>query len=1251
MLIPLLLAEANDPAEEALARLLAEHAPEILPSTRGTGLKRPRTPPRRRAPWERQPVLRLDIPTAKQKLQALWKAAEDPSFFHALDPQRQLDLIRSFSRVARAVDAPPRTDPLASRNSPEEQRRLDLRAYASKRMLALLRSSRHHLTALAALGTSPYSSLRQNAALLFLDAVTLAESLEAISVALLGAPDDGSAEAKELSEALDALFRPSWSPSAAVAPASAPDDALAAQPSPPDATATLLQSRRTALSHLLQLWQRPSSSPSLAASQALALLLPTTYALDLEPLFTTTVRGSQATHRAQRGFGDVLRRQYGVVLAALEPSPADALLRMLHEADGRGAGAQVEAVEQAASVVVRLLAESGSAVRALDLWRVLEVRREDREAGEVEAGREAQLERLKTMTALVNGLSMERLYDDANAVAYPPLERLAESLQGEVNVSPATDSQTVSGSVCYPTSSPVIDAYRVLAKLASDQGRSPIVERLLGSLAAIGVSDSTSLEFAARRLRAKGDRRDLEAAREAFDSAPLAKASPADRARLYGQLAVAHVRVNDVEGALRVLRELVQTRLYAPLFAINAVLHGFARRGDFKSTFDLFQQLAQGAFPRLAPNANSWNALVLAHSVARDPSGAEAAIAEMKRVGLEPGRDTWTTLMSTYVENGLWRAAFAVYRFLDSQSDPRLCPDTATINVMLKACILTATKAETVLSLFRNALSRGVRPDMITYTLVLQSVCAAGHMSVAEEIYSLIERAERTPGLLPSTMRSAIVPDHFVFANLIAGYSRSGDMAKAQACLAEMRARGIEPSSITVGIIVGARLLSIQADNQGRRLAAAVWRATAEARAFLESGSFPLVSTGLKGEATPRKRRRARQPVAMDQPLARGRAAIAVYAPILRALTKSGDARDAIKLFDEVLDRLDEDLLDTDPPIELYSMLMDAFRQKEVPLTPSQARAAAKNVHLVWQRLYESVKRRFLRPAQAEGGESGPLRVDPAQADVLRVPLSILLDAAGRGQLHMVVESTWRRLAAEGFAFDASNWNALALYFIRDMQLRRAMWITEHVLCRPGTLDDLDGDSSDPSTLAEFEKELRSIRRADAVGRTPARIWAAGLRERDLRSRRQEAYQALLHQIPPSSPAGSTAGFSVQLGEALSAAHASRSAALWHPYGRTLVELHQALDSLSGEGSIRALRKFNARLGKDDAVDLEVERGQMVKLAPDDALDERQALERDHPLTMRSLELWRTRRERAAAERQARSHYGGNRPAHIPFPQ
>lgn len=1227
--MPVYLASTDSPSER-LAALLREYAPKSLPHFRGVSVAACPHPPNRNS--TRTPSLA----EAEQAVLAFKRAARDESFLTALTMHEMLDLVRAISTVSRAVQPFPPAELLpssstasaASLASPNEAARFRLRHEAAGTMRDLLRHA--GLDRIESVGTSALSGTRSSAALLVVDAACLADDVVALSEALRVGEDESASSQSPLVAALANLFR--RDPTANALPVGS-DKIVASR------QRNHAQNAHAALALILEALQHsPYADVSGSHSSALAALR-LMRDLGAEALVDFVHPDAPAASRVkQRAYNDVLRRTYGEILARLDPTPSRWYVEQLEhrtEADG-GAESEVAAL---GLHLIRQLARTGSAGEAFSVWQQMKA---DREAGSALLAQVSDLDRLEALVSLVDGLAMDRLFVDGNTLA-TELEDLARAVQ--IGGDGVGDAAPVGAEPALTEPHPLVpEAYRALARLAAGQGRAAILDRVLARLAAVTGDSAPVLEPAARQIRARSRRYELDKVRAIFDSAELDTASPEERARLWGQLIAAHVRANDVEGGLRALQKMLGTGLYVPFVTLNVILHGFARRGDVERAAELFARLSEGEFPRLRPDTASWNALILAHVTARDPSAAEALIREMRLSGVRPDKQTWTTLLSAYVENAQWTAAFRVYRLLQSHPDPTFRPDTAVYNVMLKACILTGTPAPTVVELFRDLVARGVRPNMRTYTLVLQSVCIAGMMGFAEELFQLMDRRHDPPNRPPAM--SVIEPDQFVYATLVAGYLRQGQPDKARAMLFEMNARGIRTSSIAVGIIIAARIAALQ-QREGHVSAASMQRVIKQARDFLTDAA-----SGEPGGLVARGRR---QPVRFDRPLALGREAAVVYSPILRSLAKQGDLAAALELFDEILDRQDAHAA---PPIELYTTLMDAFRVQVAELELSaEGEEMSRSVYSIWHQLYDSVCKRFVRLRPVEPVEEGaapaslPLprfarRVDPAQAGLLRLPFTILLDTATRVDDHEFIEATWRRLALQGFAFDTSNWNALATWFVRDLQLEKAMWITEHVLCRSS--DELEPDVQ---VTARFAAELASIERAEAPGRTPNRLWqtrqsetpgsidlsfldaelAPPVPDEDGRVGVADERAAVAQAGEPHSETAATAANRLQA--ALETARARSAALATLPYRRTLESLGTALDHISVDATVRAEEDGTASAVADTAFP----RAALVSLTLDEAQQFYHRLVRDHPRTIHAIETLRAHHRRAELDRYERS--------------
>lgn len=888
--------------------------------------------------------------------------------------------------------------------------------------------------------------------------------------------------------------------------------------------AKLDTSRRSALGLLFDSWSNSLDGPS----QAINLLSGwgAVECFDVAP----EERGTKLEIHKR-----LLRRSYGGLLARLSPTPSAWFTEHL--------ASSPDSARNVGPLLVSILATTGSPIQALRIWEQLDSLHRRKKVDL------AITARLKMTTALVQGLTHDQLYEDAKQLG-KHLAELARPLSSAV-----------------PHRSLVLAALRTLLKVASATGDQAQVDSLLQQLDALGWG--TQIDAATRRLRAASRVEDHKLVRSLYNSANAEVTSSRDRQRLTAELVQSRTRIDDLVGATEALEALVDEGLHPTVHTVNTLLFGFAARHDVDSTYALFGRLANGEFGS-SPDVSSFQALVYAHANVRDVSSAIGVIERIKEAGLEPTIRVWTTLMNAYVELGDWRAAFTIYAFLEKHPNPLFRPDTAAVNIMLKAAVLTATPATTVLSLLRQALDRGLRPNSATYTLVMQSVCSAGLMDIAEELFTMMD-ANAEQSELPTSMRE-IKPDVFVFSSLVAGYLKAGEPVKARACLTEMRRRDIAPTSITYGIIVGSFLrLNTEV---GRK------RASEFALQFLEPDGSPLSAV------------RHRQSTRLDRHLARGDELLNVFAPILHALAKDGDASTALETFQLVLNA------GARPSIELYTTLMDAYRRSP----DDSALEIARNVSIVWDGLHRSVleafghyaeptlpfarqRNRKLRIAKA------PMAISPAHANSLCLPFSIVLSTSSRAGRITEIRRLWLLLSRQRFAFDAGNWNELAKHFARSGEVNRALEVLEKVLLAEGVPEELQPwlASATPETSAQKREEqgrggvedlLFPSKMAMPRTRTPSRNWAHRQFERDAQRLRPESMEQLLASPATPSDDAATDGtgrVTSRLEDAVTTAQQTRRAMYWFPHAATMAVVDRAMREVVDPAAVEVVLRGRPR--------------------------------------------------------------------------
>ncbi|KAM0793134.1 hypothetical protein ACM66B_000610 [Microbotryomycetes sp. NB124-2] len=814
------------------------------------------------------------------------------------------------------------------------------------------------------------------------------------------------------------------------------------------------------------------------------------------------------------GLARTARRQYGETVARLKPSPSRWLDRFAED-DKR--------LRPVGLHLVKVLATTSFGVEALNCWNVLQTRTARFISLEDEAD---------SLTVLVEGLVRAGYSEDATG--------LSSRLRQIIAYFDPTNEQARSA------------ATRAHLRLAAERGDVEGTTAL-----AMESRDISPTELLARQAATASKARDVVAV-EKFVRDALAndQLSPTARARLYGLLITAHARRNDLESAQRVLDEMNEQGLRPASEHIAAMLYGYAARHDVENVYDLFRKSTTDL--GIAPDVLCFNALVTVHCRLQDIAAAEGAIQRMRDVGVEPDLRSWTTLMNACVEIGDWAKAARIYAFLDTADDARLRPDTATFNVALKAAIYSSASVQSVLRLFRQMTERGLRPNSSTYALVMQSVCNAGIMDVAEDLFRSIDSSTKSDKTrsdveLPVSMKP-VKPDVFHFSCLASGYIRTGQMTKARACLAEMRRRGIGPSSVTYGIIVDSFLRVPTKTNAER--------ASKFAMDFISSS--PLESV------------RYAQAARLDRALARGDELVNVFSPILRNHVRRGNAEVALATFKVVLEA------GAKPSIELYTILLDAYRQGP------DAQESARNVLTVWRGVHESVLAAY---GSSSSSSEQPPRIDSSQAHALCLPFNIVMDALSRADQFTVVEQEWQSLDREGFAFDCANWNSFATLLVESDRIERACWIVENVLLQSEG-EGVVGDEKDETV---GRKSMHAPAKMPSRGRrTATKAFDEGDDDRFSR------LLSLANELAPGDEqARDRSDDDLPVVDQVVRAQQARIGQLWFPYAHLLSSLDEGLQKLASSSAESQARLIKMRDMYPRAVDKAFEWARGRKRASD----------------------------------------------------
>lgn len=205
------------------------------------------------------------------------------------------------------------------------------------------------------------------------------------------------------------------------------------------------------------------------------------------------------------------------------------------------------------------------------------------------------------------------------------------------------------------------------------------------------------------------------------------------------------------------------------IISFNTMILAFAKRGAAKEARDLLERLQTSEF-ELEPNLISYNSVLYAHAIAREPEAAELLLKDMiassspqllldddikdiwanRTLTPKPDTNSFNTVLLAWARSNQWNKS--KQRYLKS------------------AC----TKAEELLWHMKNLHGAGnklVEPDIYSYTLVLQALSQSRRPGAANRAMKLFRNMEC---LSKQEGKEKLSPNTVTYTNVITSLCHSG---------------------------------------------------------------------------------------------------------------------------------------------------------------------------------------------------------------------------------------------------------------------------------------------------------------------------------------------------------------------------------------------------------------------------------------------------------------------------------------------
>lgn len=565
----------------------------------------------------------------------------------------------------------------------------------------------------------------------------------------------------------------------------------------------------------------------------------------------------------------------------------------------------------------------------------------------------------------------------------------------------------------------------------------------------------------------------------------------------YSTVITAHALCGDEAGASEWLKRMAKAGIPPDRAIYNSILRVFALRNDISSVAGVLKRMKKFGIER---DIRTVTILVSMYARRGDPMSAEQVIRQaLATPGFTPDRKLLNSLVSAHVNAASWPGVIRVFDWMVSMRSADLRPQIDTMNNVLKAYVYMGAPLSSVTRAFAKLKNFGLRPNARSYLMLIQSACDAGRMDVAWDAFNELE-ATATKQYNPVNA--------YILTLIMGGYLRNGDKIRARTIYEEMQARGIHPTAVSFRVI-----LSAYANERTEESLEAAER-------FMAS---LLESSPDQGEGW-------RKAISI-----RGDPIMTVFAPLLVAHGRSLHPVEVEAKFRQMLE------LGAEPTIESFTLLMDAYRRV----------GNINSVIEAWEQLYKlAVKDHHAQlESTQKSGESIP--VTSRRSNVLCIGLSIYIDALSRAGRHQDIALAWQKARNDGFAFDAHNWNHLAIALVRAGEPERAFEVIERVLIPYSQFTDRAiraRNRASPSLLTEDEETIPN--------KNESQVTAIKLRERArvMRSLTDRGVDAMLEQ-EGTDP--------TDIIQSLHILHQiSPTQNLWAPHERTLVELAAAAQRL-----------------------------------------------------------------------------------------
>ncbi|XP_048133111.1 pentatricopeptide repeat-containing protein At5g25630 isoform X3 [Rhodamnia argentea] len=192
----------------------------------------------------------------------------------------------------------------------------------------------------------------------------------------------------------------------------------------------------------------------------------------------------------------------------------------------------------------------------------------------------------------------------------------------------------------------------------------------------------------------------------------------------------------------------------------------------------------------MQPDAVTYNTIATSYSQNEETEKAEDLILEMQKNNVEPNERTCGIIISGYCKEGKMKKALSfVYRMKDLGMHPNLILFNSLVRGFVEIMDRDGVDEMESFQVLKLMNEFGVKPDVVTYSTIMNAWSTAGYMDKCEEIFD-------------NMVKAGIQPDAHAYSILAKGYVRAKETEKAEELLMAMIHSGFRPNVVFFTTII-----------------------------------------------------------------------------------------------------------------------------------------------------------------------------------------------------------------------------------------------------------------------------------------------------------------------------------------------------------------------------------------------------------------------------------------------------------------